>query len=202
MSNNERLAYRDDRRGNCPECGRTNGYLSVVDKLWCYCREHKTKWFCEENYGWLDAYNRGEVTQEYWGDHRAILSEYRKVEPVFPLPEDPFEALDYIASRLGNEYKVLDAMELAIATFAVGEPTWEKYCVATFLDTLLGQLSARPRPPITRPIREGKNPFAADLDDEIPFWPKLRRARRAPAGRGDEGRRFRCDMTAKINAPL
>lgn len=44
MSNNERPAYRDDDFGNCPECGRTNGDLSVGDDDWYYCREHKTKW--------------------------------------------------------------------------------------------------------------------------------------------------------------
>lgn len=99
---------------------------------------------------------------------------------MFPHREDPWEALDHIKNGLTGEncpwrkkYGVMEALELAIAAFAVEEPTQEQYGVATFLDALLGQLSAvlgqlsaRPRPPITHPIREGENPFG---DDEIPF---------------------------------
>jgi hypothetical protein len=175
MSDKEVSVRRYDDYGNCPECGRTNGYLYIYHEFWCYCREHKTKWL------YHGGYDDGDFSDEQDARKRAILSECREVEPVFPLPEDPWEALDYIASRLerevwGKKYKVLDAMELAIATFAVGEPTWEKYWVATFLDALLGQLStvlgelsARPRPSIPHPIREGRNPSEADILDEIPF---------------------------------
>jgi hypothetical protein len=137
MNNSERPAERDDEFGNCPECGRTNGYLSVGDELWYYCREHKTKWWFGPN-----TFRR-ELTEEDYARHRAILSEFRDVEPVFPLPEDPWEALAYIKSRLevevwGKKYGVLEALELAIAAFAVEEPTWEQFGVARFLDTVLG----------------------------------------------------------------
>jgi hypothetical protein len=174
MSNNERPAYRDDDFGNCPECGRTNGDLSVGDDDWYYCREHKTKWR-------YDSFDLGELFKGEYARNRAILSECREVEPVFPHREDPWEALDHIKNGLTGEncpwrkkYGVLEALELAIAAFAVEEPTRELCGVASFLDALLGQLSAvlgqlsaRQRPPITPPKTEDE--VELDLDTEIPF---------------------------------
>jgi hypothetical protein len=34
MNDNERPLERDDYLGNCPECGRTNGYLCVGLDQW------------------------------------------------------------------------------------------------------------------------------------------------------------------------
>jgi hypothetical protein len=165
MSNNERPAERDDDFGNCPECGRTNGSLSLGDEDWYYCREHKTKWK-------HDSFDFGEIFKGEYAHNRAILSEYREVEPVFPHLTDPLEALDHIKSRMTKnfrwgkkKYGVVEALELAIAAFAVEEPTREQYEFATFLDTLLGELLARQRPPITPPKRENE----VELDDECPF---------------------------------
>jgi hypothetical protein len=147
-----RPARRDDHFGNCPECGRTDGCLSVGSDHWYHCRMHRTKWWVGSNLfsGWRDQ------SEDDWARNDATLSLYRAVIPVFPIPEDPWEALGYIEMRLGWTYKVLEALEAAVMAFAVVEPSFEQAAVARFIDVLLGQLSGRRRPPITRrEIKDG-----------------------------------------------
>jgi hypothetical protein len=97
MSKYERPAYLDDEMGNCPECGRTSGCLSVGSDHWHYCCEHQTKWRIGSN---LFASSR-DLSEEDWARNDATLSGYCKVLPVFPHPKNPWEALGYIQSRLG-----------------------------------------------------------------------------------------------------
>jgi hypothetical protein len=99
MNDNERPARRDDHFGNCPECSRTDGCLSVGSDHWYHCRMHRTKWWVGSNLfsGWRDQ------SEEDWARNHATLSDYREVRPAFPVPTDPWEALDYIADRLGND---------------------------------------------------------------------------------------------------
>ena len=116
---------------------------------------HRTKWWVGSNLfsGWRDQ------SEDDWARNDATLSGYRAVIPVFPISTDPWEALDYVADRLGNDNtKVLDGLEAAAMAFAVVEPTFEQAAVARFLDALLGQLSGRQR--TTIPRREIKGGIA------------------------------------------
>jgi hypothetical protein len=154
MNDNERPARRDDHFGNCPECGRTDGCLSIGSDHWYYCRVHQTKWRVGSN---LFSGSENQSDDD-WARNDATLSDCREVRPVFPIPTDQWEALGYLADRLGNDsIKVLDGLEAAVTAFAGLELTFEQASVGRFVDALLGQLSGRQRTPITR--REIECPF-------------------------------------------
>lgn len=63
--------------GDCPECGRNDGYLNVGQAHWFLCDEHKTKWCIGSN---LFSTWQGE-TEETWLRNADKLAGYQEVEP-------------------------------------------------------------------------------------------------------------------------
>jgi hypothetical protein len=78
MNDNELSAWRDDPFGNCPECGRTDGCLSIGPDHWYYCRVHQTKWWVGSNLfsGWRAP------PEEDWARNDATPSDWREVRPL------------------------------------------------------------------------------------------------------------------------
>ncbi len=72
------MSYVEEHFGNCPECGRTDGYINVFKDHYFRCDEHKTVWFVGRN---LYSSWRHE-TEEDWQHNRERLIDYRVVEPV------------------------------------------------------------------------------------------------------------------------
>jgi len=64
--------------GDCPKCGRNDGYLNIGRGHWFICDKHKTKWFIGENLfsSWRQQ------TQETWARNSALLASYEEVEPM------------------------------------------------------------------------------------------------------------------------
>jgi hypothetical protein len=67
------------RLGDCPTCGRNDGFLNVYKSHWCICRRHKVKWYVGYDLfpGWR------EETEEDWKRNLQILSQYQEVRAKF-----------------------------------------------------------------------------------------------------------------------
>ncbi|MFH0899003.1 MAG: hypothetical protein V2A73_00080 [Pseudomonadota bacterium] len=64
--------------GDCPKCGRTDGFLNIGRGHWFMCHTHKTKWFAGSN---LFSTWR-EESEETWVRNSALLANYEEVEPM------------------------------------------------------------------------------------------------------------------------
>jgi hypothetical protein len=64
--------------GDCPKCGKNDGYVNIQRAHWFVCDEHGVKWFVGTNLfsGW-----RYESEQD-WEHNYALLAGYREVEPL------------------------------------------------------------------------------------------------------------------------
>jgi hypothetical protein len=64
-------------RGDCPMCGRNDGYLNIGRGHWFLCHAHRTKWFIGSNLfsSWR------EEDEETWVRNSALLANYEEVEP-------------------------------------------------------------------------------------------------------------------------
>jgi hypothetical protein len=62
--------------GECPKCGKNDGYLNVEREHWFVCEEHRVKWFAGAN---LFSSWRHEPEQD-WEHNYALLAGYREVE--------------------------------------------------------------------------------------------------------------------------
>ena len=69
--------------GECPHCGKNDGYVNLGLEHWFICREHKTKWLGGANLfdGWMNQ------TVAQTQSAEALLREYREVSP-FHRPAD------------------------------------------------------------------------------------------------------------------
>lgn len=76
----DRRRKHDSHFGECPECGRNDGYLNAGRTHVFFCDEHKTRWTVGSNLfsSWRDETE--EEQREAW-DSRG-LEFYREVEPV------------------------------------------------------------------------------------------------------------------------
>lgn len=66
--------------GECPECGRSDGYTNTGKVHWGYCARHKAMWLIGVNLfsSWMD-----ETEQEQRAAFDAIgMAEFEHVEPV------------------------------------------------------------------------------------------------------------------------
>ena len=63
------------RLGDCPKCGRNNGFLNVYKAHWFICRRHLVKWYAGYDLfpGWQNE------TEEDWKRNLRILLLYREV---------------------------------------------------------------------------------------------------------------------------
>ena len=77
--------YREEQYGNCPECGKTDGYVNISCNHWFVCHEHKTKWFVGS--GLFSSWeNEREID---WLGNAVLLGRYKDVKPLeskHPLP--------------------------------------------------------------------------------------------------------------------
>jgi CheY-like chemotaxis protein len=69
--------YREGQFGNCPICGRTDGYLNISCNHWFVCHEHKTKWFVGSSL-FSDWQFESEID---WLGNAVLLGQYRDVTP-------------------------------------------------------------------------------------------------------------------------
>jgi hypothetical protein len=63
--------------GDCPACGKNDGYRNVGREHWFYCDEHKVRWIAGVNLfssWWYES-------EQDWEHNWALLREYEEVEP-------------------------------------------------------------------------------------------------------------------------
>jgi len=63
--------------GDCPKCGRNDGYINIGRGHWFVCDRHKTKWYIGSNLFscWKDE------TEEMWLRNADELANYQEVKP-------------------------------------------------------------------------------------------------------------------------
>jgi hypothetical protein len=63
--------------GRCPQCGKSDGYLSIGRIHWFYCEAHRVKWCAVENLfsSWKAA------TEEDRKHNAAFLRDFQVIEP-------------------------------------------------------------------------------------------------------------------------
>ena len=73
--------------GDCPRCGRNDGYLNVYKSHWFICKRHKMKWYAGYDLfpGWQNE------TEEDWKRNVRILSQYQEVRAKYRRPRTPGE---------------------------------------------------------------------------------------------------------------
>jgi len=74
----------DDHLGFCPECGSAGYpfYVNVGKNIFMLCPIHKCGWWA--GHGLFSSWE--EETEADWARNRALLAEYRKVEPAHLSP--------------------------------------------------------------------------------------------------------------------
>ena len=65
--------------GDCPKCGRNDGYLNVGKSHWFICRRHKLKWYA--GYDLFQTWQ--EETEDDWNRNSKVLSQYAEVRPKY-----------------------------------------------------------------------------------------------------------------------
>ena len=65
--------------GDCPKCGRNDGFLNIYKSHWFVCKRHKMKWYAGYDLfsDWRDE------TEEDWKRNEKILSQYQEVRPKY-----------------------------------------------------------------------------------------------------------------------
>jgi len=63
--------------GECPECGKNDGYLNVRKCHFFVCHQHKTAW----SVGWNLFSSWREETEKTWEENARLLEGYRVGEP-------------------------------------------------------------------------------------------------------------------------
>ena len=77
----------DEPYGECPICKANDGFLTIGNKSWLVCEEHKTKWYARED---LFSHLLTE-SEERWEANRLLLLGYREVEPYYPEEAQMFD---------------------------------------------------------------------------------------------------------------
>ena len=99
----------DEYFGGCPQCGKSDGYLNVSRSHIGVCHEHRTKWPIGANLfsSWKDE------TEEDWRRNADKLTDYSKVDPIYPEPTEEErqrmeaqKALDAECRRIDKGYGV------------------------------------------------------------------------------------------------
>ncbi|MBN1765985.1 MAG: response regulator [Sedimentisphaerales bacterium] len=81
--------YREGYFGNCPVCGKTDGYLNISCNHWFICHQHKTKWFAGSS-----VFSRWQFETEIdWLENAVLLGQYKDVEPVPARTEKQFKRM-------------------------------------------------------------------------------------------------------------
>ncbi len=64
--------------GDCPKCGRHDGYLNIGRDHWFVCHKHKVKWCVGSNLfsDWR------EESKETWAQNEKLLAGYGEIEPL------------------------------------------------------------------------------------------------------------------------
>jgi len=64
--------------GDCPKCGKNDGYVNVGQNHWFICKKHRVKWLVGTNIfpGWRRE------TEKDWEHNALLLVNYMEVEPV------------------------------------------------------------------------------------------------------------------------
>jgi len=68
--------------GLCPECGKTDGYVSVGCDHWFICEAHRTRWPIGANLFSSYLYETEEEQRQIC--ERLGFFEFREVEPIYP----------------------------------------------------------------------------------------------------------------------
>ena len=72
-------SYVDHHFGNCPECGRTYGYVNIGKAHWFYCRDHKTMWCVGANV--FSSWRHETADDQRHAYEELGMEDYREVEP-------------------------------------------------------------------------------------------------------------------------
>lgn len=63
--------------GDCPRCGRNDGFLNLYKAHWFICRRHRLKWYA--GYDLFPTWR--EESEADWQRNGEILSRYQEVRP-------------------------------------------------------------------------------------------------------------------------
>jgi len=118
--------YREERFGNCPVCGKTDGYVNISCNHWFICHEHRTKWFVGS--GLFSSWeNEMEID---WLGNAVLLGRYEDVEPI-----DSKQPIPVSSAREKEEltYKDLHAqLDRRRILVIDDEPTVRESCIRIF----------------------------------------------------------------------
>lgn len=89
--------------GDCPKCGRTDGYLNIGCDHWFVCDRHKTKWYIGSNL--FSCWK--EETPETWLKNQDKLAYHREVKPLRRSSQSEFEE-GTLAPESGDPLPELD----------------------------------------------------------------------------------------------
>ena len=119
--------YQEEQFGNCPVCGKTDGYVNISCNHWFVCHEHKTKWFVGS--GLFPSWeNEREID---WLGNAVLLGRYEDVEPVDskkPTPVSPAQKEEVSYRDLNKQ---LDRRRILVID---DEPTVRQSCERIFAE--------------------------------------------------------------------
>ena len=72
------------RFGDCPKCGKNDGFVNLGKEHWFICREHKMKWYGGANL--FEGWENQTVAQTL--SIEALLNGYQEITPYKQTEED------------------------------------------------------------------------------------------------------------------
>ena len=121
------VQYQEEQYGNCPVCGKTDGYVNISCNHWFVCHEHKTKWFVGS--GLFSSWeNEREID---WLGNAVLLGRYEDVEPIDskkPTPVSPAQKEEVPCRDLNKQ---LDRRRILVID---DEPTVRESCKRIFAE--------------------------------------------------------------------
>ena len=119
--------YREEQYGNCPVCGKTDGYVNISCNHWFVCHEHKTKWFVGS--GLFPSWeNEREID---WLGNAVLLGRYEDVEPVDSKKPTPVSPAQKEEMSYQDLHKQLDRRRILVID---DEPTVRESCMRIFAE--------------------------------------------------------------------
>jgi len=74
-----------DSSGDCPKCGRNDGFLNVHKTHWMICHKHRLRWLLSWNL--YDSWRHED--ESVWLKNSYVLERYHRVEPKYRLSSKP-----------------------------------------------------------------------------------------------------------------
>ncbi|MFC1782066.1 response regulator [Planctomycetota bacterium] len=126
-SKTDKNRYQESRYGNCPVCGKTDGYVNISCNHWFVCHEHKTKWFVGS--GLFSSWeNEREID---WLGNAVLLGRYEDVEPIDSKQLMPVSPVQKEEMSYQDLHKQLDRRRILVID---DEPTILESCKRIFAE--------------------------------------------------------------------